>query len=220
MLAEIDKYSLEPFLLQIQSDHRGQYIDINKNMLLTSTDKIPPRHLCKLNAAHPQLNNKYINRLHSKLTEDNIIKKALQLNQSIAADHLTAESINIQFIRLCKFAEKSLPNPSLTPWSKELNISCITTKIVEYHITQLKTCIDMTKPIKNLQQQLKFDDQVPDTVTETQMLIKQLKKQLKDNIKKAEKLRIQHIENRLTSSIMKLNNFREAIIQRIKKQKN
>ena len=34
VLAATNKCGLEPFLLRIQSDHRGQYIDINKNMLL------------------------------------------------------------------------------------------------------------------------------------------------------------------------------------------
>lgn len=136
-------------------------------MLLNSSDKIPSRHLRNLNADLPRSNKKYISKLNQKQRKNNFFLKRKSIKKTNEANYAKAEFIDTQLIKLSKFTKILLPSPSSTHWSEEVHTNNITTKIVSYRITQIKKGIDMAKSIKNLQQRLKFGNEVTASLEES-----------------------------------------------------
>ena len=120
-----------------------------------------------------------------------IFIKAKELTETM--NHQLAEQIDQQLLRATQSAAKLFSSKSSAPWSEVLHQSRLKLQILRHQLTQLRTRIDMTVPIQNLQQKIDFDMDIPQSLHNATEKFKELKIIVRQNIKNATSLRQEHL---------------------------
>ena len=127
-------------------------------------------------------------------------------------NHPLAENLDAQLLRGCKYAAKQCHNTRTEPWSPKLHNARLRLQIFKNTLTQLKTKIDMTTTIQQLQAKLPTNIAIPLTETAIKISIEQQKKEIKELHKNAPKNRDDHLQERIIQAAVDNNNKAEKIL--------
>jgi len=85
----------EPFHSQVQSDHRGFYLDFSTNCLFGSaTQALCPVTIRNFTSKNPSNNSTYISEKHFQLTQQGFFSQLTHLQSLPSGDHVLAEKLD------------------------------------------------------------------------------------------------------------------------------
>ena len=203
------------------SDHKGFFLDIDRNSLLKDKKSVTSSPFDRsLQSSNPQVIRKY-KKLMKESMEKNNVKNRLDKIILILKDRKLSDTEekdlnqidNIITSAMKKAESKTMGNFADEPWSPELHRAVRTLTIWKVILSQYKTRLWFEKQIKKLKKDI--DPPIPTewtTITDILRNIRKARKQLKSTKTNAFELRKQHLIRRASAMNIDQKKSSEKII--------
>ena len=218
ILPYVTKSGILPFHFITHTDHRALYVDIDlQKFLRCQLPYIPSTATRSLSTKHPRGVVHYCKQLDQWLQHHQLDQElASGIHPSITSSHFQErlQKLEQSFTEARLQAERSLHKHSKHPWSPKLRQAQLKVLYYKLWLSQYRTGRDYTPhrarlPIAQLDR--------PQSQQETQQRLRQAQKQLREAKVQAQKLRDQHLEDRITYAQVRGDQQKATTIKAIKR---
>ena len=197
ILSAVTKTGYAPIHEGLMSDHRGFFVDLDKEKLFGGElPQLPTQQQRTFEASSPAAVTKYLDIATDFLDKRRVIERALELSRQTHPNHERAEAIDRDMTALLLAAAKKIKKYRSPPWVEELHHARRRVRIWKVHLRAHQQQTKVPKSIEELYNSMTKDEVIPTTAKECQTLLRKAQRDIRTIVKDAVRRRREELQRR------------------------